>query len=61
MLPRDPPPKPPVPPEPGDCCGEGCPNCVLDVYDAALERYRRALLEWEARQARRAPGTGRDA
>jgi hypothetical protein len=27
---------------------------VFDLYDEALERYRIALTEWEARQAQRA-------
>jgi hypothetical protein len=27
---------------------------VFDLYDDALERYRVALAEWEARQAQRA-------
>lgn len=55
MPERDPRPVAPSPPEPDACCGEGCPNCVLDVYDAAVERYRRALAEWESRRASRDP------
>ncbi|HEV2622032.1 MAG TPA: oxidoreductase-like domain-containing protein [Frateuria sp.] len=48
-FPDDPPPVPPAEPDPGDCCGEGCVNCVLDRYDAAMERYRAALAAWRAR------------
>jgi hypothetical protein len=43
------PPQAPEKPLPGDCCGGGCLHCVYDVYDEALERYERALAEWEAR------------
>jgi hypothetical protein len=34
---------------------------VLDVYDAALELYRRELAEWEARQSGATQDPGRDA
>jgi hypothetical protein len=47
--PNDPAPTPPVAPDPGDCCGEGCVNCVHDVYEASLERYRALLQAWRAR------------
>lgn len=43
---EDPRPRPPSPPDPGDCCGEGCPRCVYDVHEARLERYRKALAAW---------------
>ncbi|MDQ3229284.1 MAG: oxidoreductase-like domain-containing protein [Pseudomonadota bacterium] len=46
----DPEPVPPVAPQPGDCCGEGCPHCVLDLYDAAVERYQADLAAWKVRQ-----------
>ena len=50
----DPKPAPPVQPDLEDCCHSGCSPCVFDLYDDALERYRVALTEWEARQAQRA-------
>lgn len=46
----DPPPRPPVAPDPADCCGEGCANCVYDIHEAALQRYREALEAWRMRQ-----------
>lgn len=53
----DPPPQPPPEPDPADCCGEGCVNCIFDVHDAALERYRKRLAQWQARQdARQSQG-----
>ena len=45
----DPKPQPPQAPEPNDCCYSGCNPCVYDIYWAALERYERALGEWQAR------------
>ena len=45
-----PPPQRPVEPVAEDCCGEGCVNCVFDVYAAALARYEVALAAWRARQ-----------
>ncbi|MFM0474327.1 oxidoreductase-like domain-containing protein [Paraburkholderia strydomiana] len=50
----DPKPAPPVQPDIEDCCHSGCSPCVFDLYDDALERYRVALAEWEARQAQHA-------
>lgn len=47
--PEDPPPLRPAEPDPQDCCGEGCAQCVLDRYDEALERYRDALAAWRLR------------
>ncbi|MCY7354882.1 MAG: oxidoreductase-like domain-containing protein [Lysobacter sp.] len=46
----DPKPEPPLAPNAGDCCGEGCAHCVLDLYDAALERYEAELAEWQVRR-----------
>jgi len=45
----DPPPTPPVEPDAGDCCGEGCVPCIFDLYEEALERYRRDLAQWRQR------------
>ena len=45
----DPMPLPPRQPELDDCCGSGCNPCVFDLYDAALERYERAMRAWRER------------
>lgn len=50
MTGRTLPPTPPREPDAGDCCGEGCLNCVFDVYEARLERYRAALEQWRQGQ-----------
>jgi hypothetical protein len=49
----DHPPRPEPPHEPGieECCGSGCERCVFDLYQDALEIYRRQLAEWEAASA----------
>ena len=49
----DPVPQPPPEPDADDCCGEGCVNCIFDLYEAALERYRADLAAWQARQSQR--------
>ncbi|QBB70841.1 oxidoreductase-like protein [Pseudolysobacter antarcticus] len=46
-LANDTPPLPPIEPDPGDCCGEGCTNCVFDIYEAAMARYLIALAAWK--------------
>ncbi len=46
----DPQPVPPREPELEDCCQSGCDPCIFDIYQNALERYRIALREWQARQ-----------
>lgn len=45
----DPCPTPPEKPLPTDCCGSGCPVCVLDAYDEAWHRYRSELAAWQRR------------
>ncbi|WP_372017299.1 oxidoreductase-like domain-containing protein [Pseudoxanthomonas sp. 10H] len=49
----DPPPVPPEPPLPSDCCESGCPICVHDLYAQELDAYRQALAAWRQRH----PGT----
>lgn len=46
---RDPPPQPPVAPDPADCCNSGCTRCVLVLHDEALERWRSDLEAWRQR------------
>lgn len=48
-IPADPRPLPPEEPGPNECCGSGCPLCVLDLYTEELQRYRKVLAEWKAR------------
>lgn len=48
-LPDDPPPRPPVEPDPGDCCGNGCDPCIFDLYEEARQHYREALASWRER------------
>lgn len=54
--PTDPPPQRPVEPDAADCCGEGCPRCVYDIHEQALERYQVELAAWRARQERSGAG-----
>jgi len=49
MHPSDPRPTRPPAPHASECCGEGCAHCVLDIYDAALERYEAEFAAWLAR------------
>ena len=46
-APSDLPPKP-EPPDPGDCCGSGCPRCVLDIYDEQLRAWEEAVAALRA-------------
>jgi hypothetical protein len=50
------PPKP-IPPEPGDCCGGGCAQCVFDIYDRELERWEQQVAEI---LKQREPGDAKD-
>ena len=52
QTPNTPPPLRPTEPDPADCCGEGCANCVYDLYEAALLRYEEKMEEWRALQQR---------
>ena len=51
----DPAPLPPDEPDPGDCCGGGCVNCVFDVYEAELARHQVRLEAWRRRHAQDGP------
>ena len=42
----DPRPQAPEEPAPGECCGSGCPLCVLDLYAEEVARYRERLAQW---------------
>lgn len=53
----DPRPLPPEKPLPQECCESGCPICVYDLYAEALEGYRQALAEWQARHPEAAAST----
>ncbi|MFL9878586.1 oxidoreductase-like domain-containing protein [Herbaspirillum rhizosphaerae] len=50
QIDNDPPPTPPIEPQLEDCCQSGCDPCIFDIYQDALERYRLALQEWQARR-----------
>ncbi len=53
---NDPRPVPPPLPDINDCCGNGCDPCVFDVYEDALDRYKRELRAWHDRRARSTTG-----
>lgn len=38
-------PKPPVRPEPYECCGRHCSPCIMDYYSDALERWKARVRE----------------
>lgn len=57
VLHDDPPPRVPVEPEPGDCCGNGCDPCIFDLYEEARQHYRKALEAWRGRHPGVDPGT----
>lgn len=48
-----PPPVPPVRPDPDDCCNSGCHPCIFDLYEEALDQYRRDLERWQAQSVTR--------
>lgn len=47
--PDEPRPQPPIEPDPGECCGNGCDPCIYDLYNDQLAHYRAALAAWKAR------------
>ncbi len=57
----EPKPQRPPEPEPWECCGNGCSNCVYDRYLEALTNYENALKSWEVRHGLKAPDSKRDA
>ena len=50
VTPPPPRPEPPEKPLPTDCCGGGCPVCVLDIYERELAEYEQSLAAWKAAQ-----------
>src|SRR4029453_17395477 len=50
---NDPRPVAPVRPSREDCCKGSCDPCIFDVYDDALDRYRRALKGGQKNKTRR--------
>jgi hypothetical protein len=44
-------PRKPAEPDPSDCCGSGCPRCIFDIHEEAMQRYRAALAEWKLQPA----------
>lgn len=51
----DPMPVEPVQPALEDCCRSGCTPCVFDLYDDALDLYRKELAAWRLRHPGGAP------
>jgi hypothetical protein len=49
---KDPRPTPPEKPDPDECCGSGCVQCVLDLYEDELSRYEEALAAWQTRHVK---------
>ncbi|GLQ90166.1 oxidoreductase-like domain-containing protein [Dyella flagellata] len=57
LLSEDPPPRAPVEPDSGDCCGNGCDPCIFDQYEEARQHYRLALAAWRERHPGVDPAT----
>ena len=53
-------PPPPPAPDPGDCCGDGCANCVHDLHEQAMVRYREQMAAWLARHSEATPAIRTD-
>ena len=62
--PRDDDPQPqsqqPPAPDPGDCCSDGCANCVHDLHEQAMVRYREQMAAWLARHSEATPAIRTD-
>ena len=41
------PPKP-VEPDPAECCGRGCENCVYIYYERALKKWEKKVAQIKA-------------
>lgn len=48
-------PQPPLQPNFGDCCGNGCEPCILDLHDLAMDQYRQAMRAWRERHSEAQP------
>jgi len=33
-------PAPPTPPDPAECCGRNCVNCIFVYHERAMQRWR---------------------
>ena len=51
-------PEPPEPPDFDACCGNGCEPCIFDLHDMAMDQYREALRDWQARHPDTPAATG---
>ncbi|ABR91681.1 Uncharacterized conserved protein [Janthinobacterium sp. Marseille] len=49
-------PLPPVRPDNDECCHSGCEPCIFDLYELEMEKYRKALAQWELERPTRKAG-----
>lgn len=61
ILPDDPPPAEPLPPDESACCGSGCDPCVWDFFNDERRQWQAEMAAWQARQAGRGTPPGADA